>query len=57
MYVVYAHVAYLVLSIGVTVWVARTLSQSGRVFLVDAFLGNRELAESVNRTAGRWAST
>ena len=48
MYVVYAHVAYLVLSIGLTVWVARTLAKSGRVFLVDAFLGNRELAESVN---------
>ena len=27
---------------------ARTLSRAGRVFLVDAFLGNRELAESVN---------
>ena len=48
MYVVYAHVAYLILSIGLTVWVARTLARSGRVFLVDAFLGNRELADSVN---------
>jgi hypothetical protein len=48
MYVVYAHLAYLVLSIGLTVWVARTLSKSGRVFLVDAFLGNQELADSVN---------
>ncbi len=48
MYVVYAHAAYLTLSIGVTVWVARTLARSGRVFLVDAFLGNRELADSVN---------
>ncbi len=48
MYVVYAHLAYLVLSIGLTVWVARTLSKSGGVFLVDAFLGNRELANSVN---------
>ena len=48
MYVVYSHLAYLVLSIGLTVWVARTLAKSGRVFLVDAFLGNRELADSVN---------
>jgi len=48
MYVVYSHLAYLTLSIGVTVWVARTLSRSGRVFLIDAFLGNRELADSVN---------
>jgi hypothetical protein len=48
MVVVYAHLAYLVLSIGLTVWVARTLARSGRVFLVDAFFGNRELADSVN---------
>ena len=48
MVIVYSHLAYLVLSIGLTIWVARTLSRSGRVFLVDAFLGNRELAESVN---------
>ena len=48
MYVVYAYVAYLFLSIALTVWVARTLSRAGRVFLVDSFLGNRELADSVN---------
>jgi len=48
MYVVYGYLAYLSLSIGLTVWVARTLAGSGRVFLVDAFSGNRELAESVN---------
>ncbi len=48
MYVVSAHLAYLILSIGLTIWVARTLAKSGRVFLVNAFLGNRELAESVN---------
>src|SRR3982750_4679571 len=47
-YVIYAHLAYLVLSIGLTIWVARTLSRSGRVFLVDSFLGNQELADSVN---------
>ena len=47
-YVVSAHLAYLFISIGVTIWVARTLSKAGQVFLVDAFLGNRPLAESVN---------
>jgi hypothetical protein len=40
--------SYLVISIGLTVWVARTLHHSGRVFLVDAFSGNAELADSVN---------
>lgn len=48
MYVVWTHLAYLTLSIGLTVWVGRTLYRNGRVFLVDAFLGNGELADSVN---------
>lgn len=40
--------SYLIISIGLTVWVARTLHRSGRVFLVEAFHGNTELADSVN---------
>jgi hypothetical protein len=40
--------SYLAISIGLTVWVARTLHKNGRVFLVDAFRGNAELADSVN---------
>jgi hypothetical protein len=47
-YVVGSYVSYLVLSIGLTVWVARTLWKNGRVFLIDSFLGNAELADSVN---------
>jgi hypothetical protein len=39
---------YLAISISLTVWVARTLHRNGRVFLVDAFHGNEELADSVN---------
>src|SRR3954453_8002904 len=42
------YVAYLVISIALTVWVARTLHKNGRVFLVDSFLGNEQLADSVN---------
>jgi len=48
MYVVGAYLAYLVISIALTVWVARTLVKNGRVFLVDSFLGNESLADSVN---------
>src|SRR4051812_35748587 len=48
-YVVASYLGYLVVGIGLTVWVARTLFKNGRVFLVDSFLGNAELAESVNR--------
>jgi len=47
-YVVGSYLGYLVLSLGLTAWVARTLSKNGRVFLVDSFLGNTELADSVN---------
>jgi hypothetical protein len=47
-YIVYSYLAYLIISLGVTIWVARTLHKNGRVFLVDAFLGNTELAASVN---------
>jgi hypothetical protein len=48
MNVALCYFSYLVISIGITVWVARTLHQNGRVFLVDAFHGNTELADSVN---------
>ena len=39
MFVMYAYIAYLVLSIAITIWVARTLHNNGRLFLVDAFHG------------------
>ncbi len=48
MYIVGCYVTYLLISLVVTVWVARTLHKNGRVFLVDAFHGNAELADSVN---------
>lgn len=42
------YLVYLAISIGLTVWVARTLHKNGRLFLVDSFLGNEPLADSVN---------
>jgi len=42
------YISYLAISIGLTIWVARTLYRSGRVFLLDAFHGNADLADSVN---------
>ncbi|MGW2344562.1 hypothetical protein [Streptomyces sp. NPDC001661] len=45
---VVAYVVYLVVSIGLTVWVARTLSRNGRVFLADVLHGNEKLADAVN---------
>jgi len=48
MYIVYSYFVYLVISLTVTVWVARTLHKRGRIFLIDAFHGQEELADSVN---------
>ena len=42
------YLAYLTLSVCLTVWVARTLHKNGRIFLVDSFHGNEPLADSVN---------
>ncbi|MFE2097804.1 MULTISPECIES: hypothetical protein [unclassified Streptomyces] len=46
--IVIAYVIYLVVSISLTVWVARTLSHNGRVFLADVLQGNEKLADAVN---------
>jgi hypothetical protein len=48
MQIVISYIAYLAVSLAVTIWVARSLQRNGRVFLVDAFHGNNELADSVN---------
>lgn len=49
MYVAGCYLSYLVISVAVTIWVARTLHRSGRIFLIDAFHGNTDLADSVNQ--------
>ena len=48
MYIVWTYFAYVVISLAVTIWVARTLHKNGRIFLIDAFHSNSELADSVN---------
>lgn len=45
---VVTYLVYLTISIGLTMWVARTLHKNGRAFLVDAFHQNEALADSVN---------
>ena len=42
------YIAYLVITVGLTVWVGRTLSRNGHVFLIDVFAGSEKLARSVN---------
>src|SRR5438477_4620157 len=46
--IVLTYLLYLALSIALTIWVARTLYKRGGIFLMDAFHGNTELADSVN---------
>ncbi len=46
--IVVTYIVYLMISVALTVWVARTLHKNGRVFLVDVFHGNESLADSVN---------
>lgn len=48
-YFILTYACYLAVSIAVTIWVARVLFNNGRIFLVDIFYGNTELADSVNK--------
>ena len=45
---VYTYIIYIIVSIGLTVWVAKTLHKNGRLFLIDAFRGDEERADAVN---------
>ncbi|MEU5977123.1 hypothetical protein [Streptomyces sp. NPDC047315] len=45
---VVGYLIYLPISITLTVWVARTLSRNGRLFLSDVMNGDEKLADAVN---------
>ena len=42
------YIAYIVISVLITIFVSRTLSKNGEIYLIDGFNGNIELARSVN---------
>jgi hypothetical protein len=48
-YIILTYIIYLLTTIVLTVWVATTLFRNGKIFLVDIFHGNKELADSVNK--------
>jgi hypothetical protein len=48
-YIVLAYSIYLPIAVVLTIWVARTLHTNGKIFLVDIFHGESELAISVNK--------
>ncbi len=47
-YYIITYAIYLLITIFLTIWVARALFKNGKVFLLDIFHGNKELADSVN---------
>ena len=47
-YIIITYSFYLIITIALTMWVAKTLFKNGKVFLIDIFHGNKELADSVN---------
>lgn len=47
-WIITTYITYLAISVALTIWVARTLHKNGRIFLVDSFVGNEKLADSVN---------
>src|SRR6185312_2332176 len=48
-YLIPVYLAYAVISVGLTVWIARTLFKNGAVFLEEVFADNPKMAEAVNR--------
>ena len=42
------YAAYLALTVPITIWVGSTLRRNGRVFLLDVFDGDEDLAAAVN---------
>ena len=47
-YILTLYSLYLLITVLLTIWVARTLFRNGKVFLIDIFHGNKELAQAVN---------
>lgn len=48
MFTTTAYIVYILASVFITIFVSGTLSKNGKVYLVDGFDGDTELADSVN---------
>lgn len=48
-YFILTYAFYVMISIALTVWTANVLFKNGRVFLIEIFHANTELADSVNK--------
>lgn len=47
-FLTYVYAIYAVFSVGLTIWLARTLSTNGRIFLHDVFPDSPALGDAVN---------
>jgi p-aminobenzoyl-glutamate transporter AbgT len=47
--IVTAYFIYLPVAVALTIWVGRTLFRNGRIFLLETFHNQAEIADSVNR--------
>ena len=47
-FIIPLYITYIALSVVITVFVATTLFRNGKLFLLDIFHGNKELAQAVN---------
>ena len=45
----YTYLAYILISLGITVWVGRTLNRNGRIFLLENYEDKPQLAEAINQ--------
>ena len=48
-YSILTYVVYILISLALTIWVANVLFKNGRIFLIDIFHANQEMADSVNK--------
>ncbi len=48
MSILLTYAVYAAISLSLTIWVAQTLHKNGKIFLIDAFRGNEQMADSVN---------
>ena len=48
-YTVLTYLLYLLISVGLTVWVAQVLFKNGKFFMVEIFKNNETLAAAVNK--------
>lgn len=44
----YTYLGYILISLGLTVWVGRTLHKNGRIFLLENYADNTVLADAIN---------